>query len=399
MGNFLRLFYKIWGMDNNQIRVRSHNIEGAEVSWFAPICNGDFEYLGIPDDRFKSSWENASRIVERADELGYRNILCPSSYQVGQDTLPFVAAMAPKTTNINMLAAVRCGEIHPPMLARTLTTIDHILKGRLTVNIISSDLPGQKWESDARYRRSGEVIQILKQAWNNERISFDGEFYKQDLPTDPVKPYQQNGGPLLYFGGYSPQGLDLCARYCDVYLMWPDKFESIRAQMENMSNLSAKYNRVIDFGLRVHVIVRESESEAREWADRLVSKLEKEVGEDFRNRAQDAKSLGVAKQSGLRSESDEYGYVEDNLWTGIGRARSGCGAAIVGDPDQVYRKLKAYMDLGIRSFILSGYPHFEECGLFAKYVLPKLKTVSLPEVQGRRPLSTPNTPLAGGKRK
>ena len=133
-----------------------------EISWFAPICDGDDDILGSRNPKYKSTWENTSNIIKTADELGYTNVLCPSSYQVGQDTLPFVSAMAPLTKQINFLAAIRCGEIHPPMLARTLATLDHILKGRLTVNIISSDLPGTKLESPSRYARSREVIEILK---------------------------------------------------------------------------------------------------------------------------------------------------------------------------------------------------------------------------------------------
>ena len=104
-------------------------------------------------------------------------MLCPSSYQVGQDTLSFVSAMAALTDNINLLAAVRCGEVHPPMLARALATIDHILKGRLTVNIISSNLPGEDLDSESRYERSREVIQILKQAWTKDELNFKGNFY------------------------------------------------------------------------------------------------------------------------------------------------------------------------------------------------------------------------------
>ena len=154
-----------------------------------------------------------------ADRLGYRNVLCPSSYQVGQDTLSFVAGMAPLTGRINFLAAIRSGEVHPPMLARAIATLDHMLKGRLTLNIISSDLPGTKLDSALRYARSREVIEILRQSWTQEHIDFEGEFYQLDLPTLPVRPYQQNGGPLLYFGGYSPDGVDLCAEHCDVYLM------------------------------------------------------------------------------------------------------------------------------------------------------------------------------------
>ncbi len=373
-------------------------IDGAEISWFAPLCDGDDDFLGNRNPDYKSSWENTSKIVKTADALGYRNVLCPSSYQVGQDTLAFVAGMAPLTEQINLLAAIRCGEVHPPMLARSIATLDHMLKGRLTINIISSDLPGTTLASTERYARSREVIEILKQAWTQDEIDFQGKYYHYKLPTAPIKPYQQNGGPLLYFGGYSPAGVDLCAEHCDVYLMWPETEEKLQGLMENMTKKAAAYNRTVQFGLRVHVIVRETEAEARDYADALLSKLNLDLGNDIRNRAQDAASLGVARQSQLREEADESYYVEPNLWTGIGLARSGCGAALVGDPDQIVAKLQRYMDMGIRSFILSGYPHQQECELFAKLVLPRLKTVSLPEVFGRIPKTTPNTPLGNGKR-
>ena len=374
-------------------------VDGAEVSWFAPLCDGDDDFLGNRNPEFKSSWENTSKIIKKADELGFRNVLCPSSYQVGQDTLSYVAGMAPLTEQINFLAAVRCGELHPPMLARTIATLDHMLKGRLTLNIISSDLPGTKLSSPERYARSREVIEILKQSWTQDRIEFNGKYYQLDLQTDPVKPYQQNGGPLLYFGGYSPDGVDLCAEHCDVYLMWPETEKKLQELMNNMTNKALEYDRTVQFGLRIHVIVRETEQEARDYAKSLLSKLDLDLGKDIRNRAQDSASLGVARQAMLREEADNQHYVEPYLWTGIGLARSGCGAAIVGDPDQVLAKLERYMEMGIRSFILSGYPHQQECELFAKHVLPRLKTVSLPEVLGRRPNKTPNSPLGNGVRK
>lgn len=386
-------------MTNNNIRVRSRHLDAAEVSWFAPICNGDTDFLGEMPNQYKSSWENASKILLTADKLGYRNILCPSSYQVGQDTLTFASAVAPLTKNINLLAAVRCGEVHPPMLARALATLDHILKGRLTINIISSNLPGENMESVARYQRSREVINILKQAWTQDYIDFQGEFYNLKLPSEPVKPYQQNGGPLLYFGGYSPAGVDLCAEHCDVYLMWPETEQRLGELMQNMSDKAATYNREVDFGLRIHMIVRETESEARAYAKQLMSKLEAEKGKEIRERALDAKSYGVSRQADMRNQSDNEGYIEPHLWTGIGRARSGCGAALVGTPDQILAKIHRYMDMGIRSFIFSGYPHLQECELFAKHVLPKLKTVSLPVAQGRVPETAPLTPLAAGERR
>jgi len=372
--------------------------EGAEISWFAPLCDGDDDFLGHRNPAFKSNWENTSDIVTTADSLGFRNILCPSSYQVGQDTLTFASAMAPLTHQINLLTAIRCGEVYPPMLARALATLDHILKGRLTINIISSDLPGTELSSSQRYARSREVITLLKQAWTQEEIDFQGEFYQIKLSAAPVKPYQQNGGPLLYFGGYSPDGVALCAEHCDVYLMWPETEDKLQSLMNTMTNQAAGFGRTVLFGLRVHVIVRETEEEAKAYAQYLISELDLNQGDEIRNRAQDAKSLGVSRQSELRDSADEDYFVEPNLWTGIGLARSGCGAAIVGNPDQVYDKIQRYIKMGIRSFIFSGYPHKQEADYFAKLLLPRLKTVSLPEVMGRIPKEAPNTPLEKGPR-
>ncbi len=380
------------------VPIYSADLDAAEVSWFAPLCSDDYRYLGQPDGAYRSSWKNTSAIVQKADKLGYRNVLCPSSFQVGQDTLSFVAGCAPLTENINMLAAVRCGEMQPIMLARTLATLDHMLEGRLTVNIISSDFPGEKADSGYRYQRSREVVEILKQAWTQPEINFKGEIYNfENLTTQPAVPYQ-TGGPLLYFGGYSPPALDLCGEHCDVYLMWPEKKDELAERMKAVHACAQKYDRVLDYGLRVHMIVRDTEAEAREYADELVSKLDDEQGKAIRERALDATSLGVSLQSKNRTAADQSGYVEPHLWTGVGRARSGCGAALVGSADQVLTELENYQKMGIRSFIFSGYPHMEECEHFGKLVLPELKTCSLPQEYGRVPTELPQTPLAAGVR-
>ncbi len=382
------------------VPIRSQDTNAAEVSWFAPLCSDDYQYLGQPDGDLRSSWDNTSKIIQAADKLGYRNILCPSSYQVGQDTLTFVAGNAPLTENINMLAAVRCGEMQPIMLARTIATLDHMMKGRLTVNIISSDFPGQKEDSGHRYKRSREVVEILKQAWTQDEINHQGEVYQfEGLTTDPAKPYQTNGGPLLYFGGYSPPALDLCGEHCDVYLMWPEKKEELAERMKAVNERAEHYGRVLDYGLRVHMIVRDTEAEAKEYARELVSKLDDEQGKLIRERALDATSLGVSHQAKNRELADLEGYIEPHLWTGVGRARSGCGAALVGSTDQILTQIEDYKKMGIRAFIFSGYPHLDECESFGKRVLPHLETCSLPHLQGRVPATTPKTPLGAGERR
>ncbi len=382
------------------VPITSDGLDAAEISWFAPLCSDDYRYLGVPDGNLRSSWENTRDIALSAERLGFRNILCPSSYQVGQDTLTFVSAMAPMTSRMNFLAAIRCGELQPAMLARTVATLDHILKGRLTLNVISSDFPGETADSAYRYRRSHEVVEILRQAWTRDEIDFEGEIYTlKGLSTDPVRPYQQNGGPLLYFGGYSPDALELCGAQCDVYLMWPETEERLAGRMQAAHERAEAHGRTLDYGLRVHMIVRDSEQEARDYAEDLVSRLEDERGRQIRERALDAKSLGVALQSEQRAEADAFGYAEDHLWTGVGRARSGCGAALVGSVDQVMSKIERYRKMGINAFILSGYPHKDECEIFGTKVLPHLKTCSLPEVYGRIPEQTPATPLGPGMRR
>jgi alkanesulfonate monooxygenase len=371
----------------------------AEIAWFSAICGDDYEFLGIHDDRLRSSYEHCSEIVRRADNNGYQNILLPSGWIAGQDALAFAAALAPQTTQINQLVALRMGEVWPTMLARAIATVDHIAKGRLCINIISSDMPGTKDSNEVRYRRSSEIIQILQKLWTTEgTFEWHGEFYQLSLPsTDPAKTYQQNGGPLMYFGGISPAAQDLCAKHCDVFLMWPETEDRIAETMRGMSETAAAYNRLIDFGFRAHVIVRETEKEAKQAAERLISKLDLTKGQEIKHRSMDSQSAGVKRQDELRAQSKDL-FIEEHLWSGIGLARSGCGSAIVGDPEQVLAKLNRYMDMGMRSFILSGYPHLEECDLFAKYVLPRIPTCRLNEVQGRLVVD-PVTPLTSAPRR
>lgn len=369
-----------------------------EVAWFSALCSDDYECLGVPDGALRSSYEHCGDIVRKADASGYQNILLPSGWIAGQDALAFAAAMAPQTTQINQLVALRMGEVWPPMLARAIATVDHIAKGRLCINIISSDMPGLKESNDVRYARSSEIIQILQALWRTDgAFEWKGEFYNFSLPTtEPAKPYQQNGGPLLYFGGISPAARELCAKHCDVFLMWPETEDRIAETIRVMSENAAAHGRTIDFGFRSHVIVRETEAEARAAADCLISKLDAAKGAEIKARSQDSKSLGVQRQDELRSRSKDL-YIERHLWSGVGLARSGCGSAIVGDPDQVLAKLNRYMDLGIRAFILSGYPHLDECDLFARYVLPRLPSCRLNELQGRL-VKNPVTPLTTAPR-
>jgi alkanesulfonate monooxygenase len=317
--------------------------------------------------------------VLRAEEGGFDNILLPSGYQLGLDTTAFAAAVATQVKRMKLLWATRMGEDWPPQLARRIATLDRILGpnaagtgGRLNVNIISSDMPGEKIESGPRYRRATEIMKIVRTLLNSEHLDFQGEFY--NLQLDPARITTLSGKcPAFYFGGLSHEARECAAEGCDVYLMWPDTMDKVRETITDMKQRAAAKGRSLKFGYRVHVVVRETEEEARAYADRLLSKLDEDAGKAIREKSLDAKNYGVQRQQELRGAAGGDGFVEDNLWTGIGRARSGCGAAIVGTPDQVLAKLRAYQAEGIEAFILSGYPHMQEADMFARYVLPHIQ--------------------------
>jgi alkanesulfonate monooxygenase len=342
-----------------------------EISWFSALCDDDYEFLGVPDPKLKSSWEHCRDIVLQAESGGFDNILLPSGYELGVDTTAFAAGVAPLLRRMRLLMATRIGEMWPPQLARQIATIDRMLGGRLTVNIISSDMPGEKLASAPRYARTVEAMSILKTMLNGEALDHQGEFW--NLKLDPPRITTVSGkAPLLYFGGLSEDAREAAAKGCDVFLMWPDRKEAVAEIMADMTARAAKFGRALRFGYRAHVVVRDSEAEARTAADRLLSKLDADQGAAIRAKSLDSASAGVAAQAALRESAKDDGYAEANLWTGVGRARSGCGAAIVGDPDQVLAKLNDYRDMGIEAFILSGYPHAAEADLFARHVLPHI---------------------------
>jgi alkanesulfonate monooxygenase len=341
------------------------------MSWFAALCDDDYEHLGVPDPLLQSSFEHCSHIVQRAEHVGFDNILLPSGYTLGIDAIAFAGGVAPLLDRMRLLVAVRCGELWPPQLARQLATLDRMLGGRLTVNIISSEMPGERLDSAPRYQRTLEVMQILRDLLDGKPVDVDGEFYR--FSVEPPRVGTVSGRcPLLYFGGLSQHAREVAARAADVYLMWPDTEPAVAETIADLRARAHRYGRQLRFGYRAHVIVRDTEAEARAAAARLIGKLDDDLGEQIRKRSLDSESAGVRRQAELREAASDDGFVEDHLWTGIGRARSGCGAAIVGDPDQVRAKLERYVDLGIEAFILSGYPHADECDRFGRLVLRHL---------------------------
>ncbi len=343
-----------------------------ELAWFAALCDDDFEQLGVPTPELASSYEHCAAIVHAADRAGFDSILMPSGYSLGIDTVAFTAAIARTTRHIRPIVAVRMGEVWAPQLARQLATLDQLLGGRMVVNIISSDLPGESLPSAPRYRRTLEHMHALRSLLDGESLDVAGEFVSVSVASPRVRTVSGHAPPL-YFGGLSDDAREVASAAADVYLMWPDTMDGVATVLADMRQRAARHGRTLRFGYRVHVVVRETEALARTAAQHLVAALDPDVGEAIRAQALDSQSVGVRAQASLRGDADPDGFVEPNLWTGIGRARSGCGAAIVGDPGQVAAKMRGYQALGIDTFILSGYPHLAECERFAALVMPLLR--------------------------
>lgn len=344
----------------------------AEFAWFGALCDDDYEQLGVPRAELRSSWQHCRDLVLAAEESGFDNILLPSGYELGIDTVSFASSIAPFVGRMRLLVAVRCGEVWPPQLGRQLATLNDTLDGRLTVNIISSEMPGESLDGPARYARTLEVMSVVRGVMKGERVDHDGEWYS--VHVEPPRITRENPvDPQFYFGGLSDEAREVAAAGADVYLMWPDTEEGITAIMDDVRSRAARHGRTVRFGYRCHVVVRDTEDEAVAAAHHLIAAVDDEEGARIRARSLDSASTGVRRQAELRESSADDGFVEPHLWTGIGRARSGCGAAIVGTPSQVAAKIGHYRDMGIEAFILSGYPHIDECQRFGRDVLPLLR--------------------------
>jgi len=343
-----------------------------EYAWFGALCDDDYEFLGVADPALQSSWKHCREIVLRAERNGFDNVLLPSGYALGIDATAFASAIAVETSRIKLLLAVRLGELVVPQLARQIATLQQISNGRLVINAISSDLPSETLSSEDRYRRTTESIAVLRTLLAGKRADFDGRFVITHVEPPRIA-VEHPHDPVIYFGGLSEAARECAAESCDVYLMWPETTSRMMSVMQEMNTRAAKFGRTLRYGWRSHVIVRETEAQAREAARRLLSRLDAETGASIRAKSLDSQSAGVARQSELREQADADGYIECHLWTGVGRARSGAGIAIVGDPDQVAEKIREIRDAGVSTFILSGYPHLQECDLVARDVLAKLR--------------------------
>ncbi len=352
-----------------------HGAREADVLWFLPT-HGDGRHLGSQVGARHVTLNYLSQVARAADELGYFGMLLPTGKSC-EDSWVVASSMIPLTQRVRFLVAVRPGLSEPSMTARMAATFDRLSGGRLLVNVVTGGDPvelagdGVFLDHAERYTATAEYLQVWRRLMAGETVDFEGRHVRTKaghLLYPPVQaPY-----PPLYFGGSSEAGQRVAAEQCDVYLTWGEPPAAVAEKIEAVRALAAAQGRTMSFGIRLHVIVRETSEAAWAAAEALI----RHVGDDDIARAQAAfarfDSVGQQRMARLHQGGRDRLTISPNLWAGVGLVRGGAGTALVGDPDEVADRMREYMALGIDRFILSGYPHLEECYRFAELVFPRL---------------------------
>jgi len=354
-----------------------------KIFWFIPT-HGDSRYLGTAEGARALDHGYLKQVAQAADNLGYEGVLIPTGRSC-EDPWVVAASLLPVTQRLKFLVAVRPGLHQPALAARMAASFDRLSNGRLLINLVTggdrAELEGDGVFLDHanRYEQSAEFIriwrEILARSHAGETFDYEGE-HLQVKGAKLFFPPLQQPHPPVYFGGSSEAAHDLAAEQVETYLTWGEPPAEVAKKVADVRARAAKHGRTVKFGIRLHVIVRETEEEAWADADRLISKLDDEVV----NRAQAAfakmDSEGQRRMAALhaggakRSRADLE--ISPNLWAGVGLVRGGAGTALVGNPQQVAARITEYAELGLENFIFSGYPHLEEAYRFAELVFPLL---------------------------
>ncbi|HBI04027.1 MAG TPA: alkanesulfonate monooxygenase, FMNH(2)-dependent [Paenibacillaceae bacterium] len=346
-----------------------------ELFWFIPT-HGDGHYLGTEQEARAVSYNYVKQVAQAADDLGFGGVLIPTGTSC-EDSWVVASSLIPVTERLKFLIALRPGLINPVLAARMTATFDRFSKGRLLINIVSGGDPvelagdGFFLDHDARYALTDEFLSIWRQTLQGDQVDFEGEY----LRTEGAKvlyPPKQQPYPPLYFGGSSDAGIEVAAKHVDVYLTWGEPPEQVKEKIERVRKQAAAEGRTLKFGIRLHVIVRKTEEEAWQAAEELIQ----HVDDDLIDAAQEVfaryDSEGQKRMSQLIQGDRASLEISPNLWAGVGLVRGGAGTALVGDPETVAARIQEYADLGIETFVLSGYPHLEEAYRVAELLFPLL---------------------------
>ncbi|MER8476376.1 MULTISPECIES: FMNH2-dependent alkanesulfonate monooxygenase [unclassified Mesorhizobium] len=346
-----------------------------KVLWFLPT-HGDSRYLGTSEGGRAVDLPYLTQVAKAADAIGYYGALLPTGRSC-EDSWVVASALAPLTQRLRFLVAVRPGLQSPTLAARMTSTLDRISGGRLLINVVTGGDPvenkgdGIFLSHDERYEVTREFLDIYKAVLRGETIAFEGKHFRIEdgkLLFPPV----QTPHPPLYFGGSSEAANAVAAEQIDKYLTWGEPPADVAAKVDHVRGLAEKAGRQVSFGIRLHVIVRETNDEAWADADRLISRLDDKTIAEAQKVFARMDSVGQSRMSRLHGGRRDKLEISPNLWAGVGLVRGGAGTALVGDAATVAERIDEYRRIGIDTFILSGYPHLEEAHRFGELVLPLL---------------------------
>ncbi|GJD19666.1 aliphatic sulfonate monooxygenase [Rivularia sp. IAM M-261] len=361
-----------------------------QLLWFIPT-HGDGRYLGTAIGGRAANFDYWRQIAQAVDQLGFAGALLPTGRSC-EDAWVLASTLVTHTKKMRFLVAIRPGLMSPGVAARMAATFDRVSNGRLLINVVTGGDPvelagdGVHLDHDDRYKQTDEFLTVWRRIAAGEVTNFQGDYLNIDggkILFPPVqKPY-----PPLWFGGSSPIAQEIAAKHVDVYLTWGEPPDQVAAKIASVRRLAEATGRTLRFGIRLHVIVRETESQAWDAANDLI----RYVDEKAISKAQQAyarmDSVGQSRMKDLHNGSKESLEISPNLWAGIGLVRGGAGTALVGAPDTVRKRILEYADLGIDSFIFSGYPHLEEAYRVAELLFPLLPLENLPEIEQQQVLS------------
>ncbi len=346
-----------------------------KVFWFLPT-HGDGRYLGTTQGGRAVDLPYLQQVALAADNLGYYGVLIPTGKSC-EDAWLVASALAPLTKRLRYLVAVRPGLQPPSLAARMAATLDRLSEGRLLINVVTGGDPvenkgdGIFLNHAERYQVTQEFLEVYSRLLKGEKVDFHGRHIRVEGAEILFPPVQENGPPL-YFGGSSPEATDVAANQIDTWLTWGEPPDRVAEKIALVRQRAQQQGRRLNYGIRLHVIVRETEEEAWAAADRLIAHLDDETIAAAQKIFSRMDSTGQARMSALHGGSRDNLRIAPNLWAGVGLVRGGAGTALVGNPQQVAGRIREYRALGIDNFIFSGYPHLEEAHRFADLVMPLL---------------------------
>jgi alkanesulfonate monooxygenase len=349
--------------------------QSANVLWFLPT-HGDGRYLGTQIGAREVDLGYLKQVAQAADKLGYYGVLLPTGRSC-EDSWVVASALAPLTERLRFLVAVRPGLQSPAVAARMTATLDRISEGRLLINVVTGGDPvenkgdGIFLPHGERYEVTREFLGVYSALLRGETVNYQGK-HIQIEDGRLLFPPRQDGGPPLYFGGSSEAALDVAAETVDKYLTWGEPPKDVAEKLATAEARVRRTGRRFTYGIRLHVIVRETNEEAWAAADKLISHLDQDTIDAAQKVFARMDSVGQKRMAALHGGSRERLEISPNLWAGVGLVRGGAGTALVGDPQTAAARIREYMSLGIDTFILSGYPHLEEAYRFSELVLPLL---------------------------